>query len=187
MIGLNHHQTRGETPLNRPFSNTVEVKKFLLQYIAADKKKGPYSFSSTIPKLIVALLLPPPPTSANTHSHYANLLVKMSVRSRTRLAGPTSQFLNGTHEFMRLVQARMALFMDESRSALPLQSAKAHLQRKNHIQKTRYFLTTLLGKKIQSELTKNTKIPKRERARTGYGIPCEVQPNIKSKLDKTMK
>ena len=35
--------------------------------------------------------------------------------------------------------------------------------------------------------TKNTKIPKRDRARTGYGIPCRAQPYIKSKRNKTMK
>ena len=41
------------------------------------------------------------------------------------LSGPTSQFLNGTHEFSELVLARMALLMDQSRSVLPLRSAKA--------------------------------------------------------------
>ena len=41
------------------------------------------------------------------------------------LAGPTSQFLNGTHEFSELVLARMTLLVDQSRSVLPLQSAKA--------------------------------------------------------------
>ena len=41
------------------------------------------------------------------------------------LTGPTSQFLNGPHEFSDLVLARMALLMDQSRSVLPLQSAKA--------------------------------------------------------------
>ena len=35
--------------------------------------------------------------------------------------------------------------------------------------------------------TKNTKIPKRDRAQTGYGIPCKAQPYIKSKRNKTMK
>ena len=38
---------------------------------------------------------------------------------------PTSQFSNGTHEFLKLVLARMALLMDQGRSVLPLQSAKA--------------------------------------------------------------
>ena len=41
------------------------------------------------------------------------------------LAGPTSQFLNVTHEFSELVLARMSLLMDQSRSVLPLRSAKA--------------------------------------------------------------
>ena len=41
------------------------------------------------------------------------------------LAGPTSQFLNGTHAFSELVLARMALLMDQSRTLHPLQSAKA--------------------------------------------------------------
>ena len=41
------------------------------------------------------------------------------------LTGLTSQFLNGTHEFSELVLARMVLLMDESRSVLPLRSAKA--------------------------------------------------------------
>ena len=42
----------------------------------------------------------------------------------SRLAGPTSQFLNGTHEFSELVLARMDLVRDQSRSVLPLRSAK---------------------------------------------------------------
>ena len=41
------------------------------------------------------------------------------------IAGPTSQFLNGTHEFSELVLARIALLMDQSRSVLSLRSAKA--------------------------------------------------------------
>ena len=41
------------------------------------------------------------------------------------LSSPTSQFLNRTHEFSELVLARMALLMDQSRSVLQLQSAKA--------------------------------------------------------------
>ena len=41
------------------------------------------------------------------------------------LAGPTSEFFNGTHEFSGLVLARMSLLMDQSRSVLPLRSAKA--------------------------------------------------------------
>ena len=41
------------------------------------------------------------------------------------LPDPTSQFLNRTHEFSELVLARMALLMDQSRSVLPLRSAKA--------------------------------------------------------------
>ena len=32
------------------------------------------------------------------------------------LAGPTSQFLNGTHEFSELVLVRMALLVDQTRS-----------------------------------------------------------------------
>ena len=43
----------------------------------------------------------------------------------SRLSGPTSQFLNGTHEFSELVLARTVLLMDQSRSVLPLRSAKA--------------------------------------------------------------
>ena len=35
----------------------------------------------------------------------------------SNLAGPTSQFLNGMHEFSELVLAIMALLMDLSRSA----------------------------------------------------------------------
>ena len=38
------------------------------------------------------------------------------------LAGPTSQFLNGTHELSELVLVRMALLMDRSRSVLPLRA-----------------------------------------------------------------
>ena len=42
------------------------------------------------------------------------------------LAGPTSQFLNGAYELLELdLAGRMALLMDQSRSVLPLQSAKA--------------------------------------------------------------
>ena len=40
------------------------------------------------------------------------------------LSGPTSQFLNGMHEFSELVVARMVLLMDQSRSVLSLCSAK---------------------------------------------------------------
>ena len=40
------------------------------------------------------------------------------------LAGP-SQFLNGTHEFSELLLARIVLLVDQSRSVLPLRSAKA--------------------------------------------------------------
>ena len=43
------------------------------------------------------------------------------------LYGPTSQFLTGTHEFSELVLARMTLLMDQSRSGLPLRSAKARV------------------------------------------------------------
>ena len=43
----------------------------------------------------------------------------------SHLIGPTSQFLNGTHEFSELVLARMVLLMDQSRSVLPLRSANA--------------------------------------------------------------
>ena len=38
------------------------------------------------------------------------------------LAGPTSQFINGKHEFSELVMARMALLINKSRSVLPLRS-----------------------------------------------------------------
>ena len=41
------------------------------------------------------------------------------------LSGPTSQFLNRTQEFSELVLPRMTLLMDQSRSVLPLWSAKA--------------------------------------------------------------
>ena len=41
------------------------------------------------------------------------------------LSGPTSQFLNGKHEFSELVLARMALLMDQSRSVFLLRSPKA--------------------------------------------------------------
>ena len=40
-------------------------------------------------------------------------------------AGPTTQVLNGRHEFSELVLSRTALLMDQSRSVLPLRSAKA--------------------------------------------------------------
>ena len=40
------------------------------------------------------------------------------------LAGPTSQLLNGTPEFSELVLTRMVLPIDQSRSVLPLWSAK---------------------------------------------------------------
>ena len=40
------------------------------------------------------------------------------------LSGPTSQFLNGMHEFSELILVRMALLMDQSRLVLPLLSAK---------------------------------------------------------------
>ena len=45
----------------------------------------------------------------------------------SRLVGPTSYFLNGTYEFSELVLARMVLLMDQSRSVLPLRSAKARV------------------------------------------------------------
>ena len=41
------------------------------------------------------------------------------------LAGPTTQFLNGTHEFSELVLAKMSLLVDQSRSVLLLRLAKA--------------------------------------------------------------
>ena len=44
------------------------------------------------------------------------------------LSGPTSQFLAETHEFSELVLARMVLLLDQSRSVLPLRSAKARDQ-----------------------------------------------------------
>ena len=55
-------------------------------------------------------------------------VIKVSFRHLSGLYGPTSptsQFLDGTHEFSELVLAKMALFMDQSRSVLPLRSAKA--------------------------------------------------------------
>ena len=42
----------------------------------------------------------------------------------SRLACPTSQFLNGTHKFSELVLARMAMPMDQSHSVFPLWLAK---------------------------------------------------------------
>ena len=41
------------------------------------------------------------------------------------LARPTTQLLNETHKFSELVLTRMVLLMDQSRSVLPLRSAKA--------------------------------------------------------------
>ena len=52
-------------------------------------------------------------------------VIKVSFRHLSGLYGPTSQFLDGTHEFSELGLAKMALFMDQSRSVLPLRSAKA--------------------------------------------------------------
>ena len=43
------------------------------------------------------------------------------------LAGPTGQFLKGTHEFSELVLPRMALLIDQSRSVLPLRSVEARI------------------------------------------------------------
>ena len=44
----------------------------------------------------------------------------------TSLAGPTSQFLNGTHEFSEWLWWEWPFFnMDQSRSVLPLRSDKA--------------------------------------------------------------
>ena len=40
------------------------------------------------------------------------------------LSGPTSQFFNGMLEFSELVLDKMALLVDQSRSVLPLWSAK---------------------------------------------------------------
>ena len=40
------------------------------------------------------------------------------------LAGPTSQFLKGMHEFSQLALAIMTLLLDKSSSVLPLQLAK---------------------------------------------------------------
>ena len=41
------------------------------------------------------------------------------------MVDPTRQFLNVTHELSELVLSRMNLLMDQSRSVLPLRSAKA--------------------------------------------------------------
>ena len=41
------------------------------------------------------------------------------------LSSPTSQFLNGMHEFSELILVRMTLLVDQSRSVLLLRSAKA--------------------------------------------------------------
>ena len=49
-------------------------------------------------------------------------LVALHVSS---LAGLTSQFVNGTHEFSELVLVRMALLIDRSSSVLPLRSVNA--------------------------------------------------------------
>ena len=49
---------------------------------------------------------------------------KMVALHISGLAGP-SQFLNGTHEFSELLVARIVLLVDQSRSVLPLRSAKA--------------------------------------------------------------
>ena len=49
------------------------------------------------------------------------------------LAGLTSQFLNGTHEFSELVPARMALLMNQSRSVLPLQSGIWKVVTEEHV------------------------------------------------------
>ena len=63
------------------------------------------------------------------------MLPNVEIKVAFRLSGPTSQFLNGTHEFSELVLARMVLLMDQSRSVLPLRSSKARefreLWRKN--------------------------------------------------------
>ena len=62
---------------------------------------------------------PPPPRG---------LLCATSVAFHSSgLSGPTSQFLNETHDFSELVLA-MVLLMDQSRSVLPLRSAKARDQ-----------------------------------------------------------
>ena len=47
------------------------------------------------------------------------------TKDSLHLSSPTSQFLNGTHEFSELVLARMVLFMYQSRSVLLLRSSKA--------------------------------------------------------------
>ena len=51
--------------------------------------------------------------------------VVFQISNSSGLAGLTSQFLNGAHEFSELGLANMVLLMDQSRSVLPLRSAKA--------------------------------------------------------------
>ena len=60
----------------------------------------------------------------NLNSPRLKLFRSLSICPVQR-SGPPRQFLNGTHEFSELVLARMSLLMDQSRSVLPLRSAKA--------------------------------------------------------------
>ena len=52
-------------------------------------------------------------------------LFYVKIKVIFHLPALASQFLNGTHEFAELVLIRMALIMVQSRSVLPLRSAKA--------------------------------------------------------------
>ena len=72
-------------------------------------------------------------THTHTHTHTNKHKCTNSYTNKSTwfafhlsgLSGQTSQFLNGTHEFLELVLARMSLLIDLSRSVLPLRSAKA--------------------------------------------------------------
>ena len=48
-----------------------------------------------------------------------------SVLGRFPFVGQTSQFLKGTHKFSELGLAKISLLVCQSRSVLPMQSAKA--------------------------------------------------------------
>ena len=64
------------------------------------------------------------------------------------LSSPTSQFLNGTHEFSELILVRMTLLVDQSRSVLLLRSAKA-LERLEELYARAFDLA---GKNGQTEI-----------------------------------
>ena len=59
------------------------------------------------------------------HFHSVETIFTLGTKVGFHVSGPTSQFLNGTYELSELVLVRMALLMDQSRSILPLRSAKA--------------------------------------------------------------